>query len=299
MRVVSVLPSATELVFALGHGSELVGRSEECDHPAEVRRLPAVMRPRTWDAGLASATIDARVQRVRAGGESLYTLDVPLLASLAPDLLLTQDLCGVCSATPDEVVAACRRAGVAPKIVALTPRTLADVWDGARVVGEALGDASAGEDLAHELAGRGGRTAVSGELRVAVVEWLDPPILAGLWTPRMVEVAGGRYLGPAEGEVGRRTTWPEIARLAPDLLILSPCSFSVPRTREELRERALGASVAAVQPPAGILVADEAYFSRPGPRLADGVELLAHALRREEWRPPMPVESWSPETAVA
>ncbi|EQD46871.1 substrate-binding protein of ABC transporter, partial [mine drainage metagenome] len=128
MRVVSVLPSATEIVFALGRGHELVGRSAECDYPAEVRSRPVVMHPRTLDSLAASGEIDARVTAARARGESLYRLDVDRLRELRPDLLLTQDLCGVCSVTGDEVERACRDAGVHPAIVSLTPRRLEEVW---------------------------------------------------------------------------------------------------------------------------------------------------------------------------
>jgi iron complex transport system substrate-binding protein len=293
MRIVSVLPSATEIVAALGHGAELVGRSQECDYPPEVTGVPVVMRARTWEPNVASRAIDDRVQSTRARGESLYELDVPLLTRLAPDLLLTQDLCGVCSVTPTEVADACARAGVHPSIVSLTPRTLDDVWDSVETVANAIGDAAAGASLAASLTGRARPPTGRDRPRVAIVEWLDPPILAGLWTPRMVRAAGGEPVGPGEGETGERSTWARVAELRPDLLVLSPCSFSVDRTVRELRDRALAAAVEGIQPPLGVLVADEAYFSRPGPRLADGVELLLHRIRQDAWEPPMPAQTWA------
>ncbi|HLM91745.1 MAG TPA: cobalamin-binding protein [Thermoplasmata archaeon] len=300
MRVVSVLPSATETVFALGHGSDLVGRSSECDYPEAARHLPAVMRPRTWDAHASSAAIDRRVRTARAENESLYVLDIPLLRDLRPDVLLTQDLCGVCSVTGPEVQAACADAGVRPEVVSLTPRNLEEVWSSIETVGRALDDPTAGRTLATNLRSRTRRHRKIANPRVAVMEWLDPPILAGLWVPEMIEAAGATPLGPLSGEPGRRTTWAAVASERPDLVVLSPCSFSVHRTRAEFADTALRYEVARCKGAAfGTYVADEAYFSRPGPRLADGVDLLRHLLDREDWVPPMPVVPLSSAEAPA
>jgi len=300
MRVVSVLPSATEIVFALGHGSELVGRSAECDFPIAARELPVVMRPRTLDGDAPSQEIDARVREARGRNESLYTLDVPLLARLRPDLLLTQDLCGVCSVTEDEVWEACSRAGVAPAIVALTPRTLPEVWSSIESVGEALGDPRAGRELARRLRFRAPpRAGHDRDPSVLVVEWLDPPILAGLWTPEIVRAGGGRSLGPASGEPGERTSWERLRTLDPDLVIISPCSFSTSRTRRELEDPRLHRAIAGLSPPRGIFLADEAYFSRPGPRLADGADLVRNLLEGRTGGTPMPVEPWIESTGEA
>jgi iron complex transport system substrate-binding protein len=294
MRVISVLPSATEIVDALGHGSELVGRSSECDFPSEVRNLPVVMRPRTWDADRPSREIDERVRRARTRKESLYELDVDLLRELKPDLLLTQNLCGVCSVTEEEVAAACARAGVRPRVVSLAPTNLPQVWDSVETVGEALGDADSGEELARSLRSRT-RPGPSTGRTVAVVEWLDPPILAGLWTPDLVSAAGGAPVGPASSEPGARTTWPELASAPPDLLVVSPCNFSVARSKHELEnDPALLAAVRSVRSPLGVFVADEAYFSRPGPRLAAGAELIRTLLEGGKPQGPMPVESLPP-----
>lgn len=300
MRVVSVLPSATEIVWALGHGSELVGRSAECDFPPEVRGLPVVMRAKVEDSDRPSREIDDRVRRVRSAKESLYELDIELLRRLAPDVILTQDLCGVCSVTDAEVAAACARADVAPLILSLTPRTLSDVWESIERVGRALDDPGAGRDLAGRLRARTGDRPVPGTRpRVAVVEWLDPPILAGLWAPEIVRAAGAKIVGTRRGRPGVRTDWAAIAAAAPDLLVLSPCSFSVERSREELRDPALRSAVEGVRPRLGTFVADEAYFSRPGPRLADGVDLVRNLLANRAWTPPMPVESLSPSPEAA
>jgi iron complex transport system substrate-binding protein len=290
MRVISVLPSATEIVDALGHGSELVARSSECDFPPAVHKLPIVMHPRTWDSDRPSREIDERVRRARGRNESLYELDIPLLRELKPDLLLTQNLCGVCSVTEEEVVSACALAGVRPRVVSLAPTRLSEVWDSVETVGEALGYPDGGRELARSLRART-REAHSTGRTVAVVEWLDPPILAGLWTPDLVVAAGGVPVGPRSSEPGARTTWPELAQRPPDLLLVSPCSFSVARTKRELvDDLELLAAVRSVRSPLGTFVADEAYFSRPGPRLAAGAELVRTMLAGGNPKGPMPVE---------
>lgn len=296
MRVISVLPSATEIVYALGHGSELVARSSECDFPPGVRGLPTVMRPRTLDSERPSREIDERVRRARARQESLYELDIDLLRSLRPDLLLTQDLCGVCSVTEEEVASACAIAGIRPRVVSLTPRNLSEVWDTVETVGMALGEPDRGKELATALRTRTRARPRTGR-RVAVVEWLDPPILAGLWTPDLIEAAGGDPVGPRSGQPGLRTTWGELARETPDLVVLSPCSFSVPRSMRELEEPRLRGKVLSPHPALGTFLADEAYFSRPGPRLAEGAELIHALMVGAEPRGPMPVETLSPRSA--
>jgi iron complex transport system substrate-binding protein len=298
MRVVSLLPSATETVCALGHEAELVGRSAECDYPASIRGLPVLMRPKTWDADRPSREIDARVRRTLHAKESLYELDLDRLRALDPDVLFTQDLCSVCSVTDAEVAAACAKADVAPRIVSLTPRTLSDVWLSVDTVGRALNDAERGRDLVRALRVRSRvRPSEAGAPKVAVVEWLDPPIVAGLWAPDMIRSAGGQPLGVRRGRPGVRTTWDAIATLEPELTVISPCSFSVERTRRELKDPALGRAVGRVRSPRGVYLADEAYFSRPGPRLADGIDLLRSLLRGDAGSPPMPVEAW--ETPAA
>jgi iron complex transport system substrate-binding protein len=299
MRVVSVLPSATEIVFALGHGPELVGRSEECDYPLEARSLPVVMRPKSWDQERPSREIDARVVSVRSAGASLYELDVPRLRALRPDLLLTQDLCGVCSVTDREVEEACAEAGVRPRIVSLSPRRLEEVWSSVETVGSALGDADTGRRFAARLRSRSTLPPSTTTTRVAIVEWLDPPILAGLWTPDIVRAAGGTPLGPESGGVGLRTTWKEIAAMNPELLVLSPCSFSLERSLRELNDPQIARAVRDVDPEQGTFVADEAYFSRPGPRLAEGIDLVRGLLRGATHGFPMPVDRWGESSEEA
>ncbi|MGI0132366.1 MAG: cobalamin-binding protein [Thermoplasmata archaeon] len=296
MRIVSLLPSATEIVCGLGLRSSLVGRSEECDYPSSVRELPVIMHARAWDADRPSSEIDARVRSTRAAGASLYVLDVGHLTALRPDLLLTQDLCGVCSVTEAEVASACGLAGIAPTILSLTPRTLSEVWASVETIGRTAGCEGRARAMAEALRARSAATSVDGPPpRVAVVEWLDPPILAGLWTPEIVERAGADPLGPRRGEPGQRTRWSEIADARPDLLLVAPCSFGVERTLAELREGTeLARQLAACSPRLGTWIADEAYFSRPGPRLADGVELIRSILEGRPHDAPMPAAPWPP-----
>ncbi|MCI4334901.1 MAG: cobalamin-binding protein [Thermoplasmata archaeon] len=292
MRTVSLLPSATEVVARLGRFEDLVGRSEECDYPPEVRALPAVMRARVLDGEDRSEVIDDRVRRTRAAGQSLYELDLPLLRSLRPELLLTQDLCGVCSVTEEEVRAACAGAGIAPQILSLSPRNLSEVVDTVRVIGAALGVAPDAERevarLTEEFRADAPRT---GERpTVAVVEWLDPPILAGLWVPEMISCAGARtWRGPEPGETAIRTSWEALAADPPDHLVLSPCSFSLERTRAELARPPIAAQVAPLLAREA-WIADEAHFSRPGPRLAEGLSLLRAILSGDPPSSALPVE---------
>ncbi|MCI4346035.1 MAG: cobalamin-binding protein, partial [Thermoplasmata archaeon] len=278
---------------------ELVGRSEECDYPVELRNRPVVMKANALDGELPSAEIDERVRTTRARGESLYTLDLALLRELRPDLILTQDLCGVCSVTEAEVLDACRSANVDPAILSLSPRSLKEVAGTLREVAEALHDRVAGERAAADLERR--LTAPTHSLpirpRVAVVEWLDPPILAGLWVPEMILQAGGEpWGGVSEGSTGVRTTWSELASDPPDRLVLSPCSFSVARTLRELEAPGPKASLAPLGGTRGWWVADEAYFSRPGPRLWEGLELLRSIVEESTPTTSMPFERMLPGT---
>lgn len=302
MRVVSLLPSATEIVEFLGHGEELLGRSEECDFPPKVQQLPVVMRARTLDSAMASREINDRVQKVRGVGESLYALDIDLLRTLRPELILTQDLCSVCSVTGEEVASACSDAGVEPRILSLSPRTLEEVWNTIPAIASALGDAQAGRRASSELAQEAGPRVPrsSAAPRVAVVEWLDPPILAGSWTPDMIEWAGGRPYGGVHGGAPEvRTSWAEITHDPPEILVASPCSFPLDRTERELADPALERETSALRGATNFWLADEAYFSRPGPRLRWGIDLLRSLIEGRAPRAPMPVRRYLPVAEVA
>ncbi len=300
-RVVSLLPSATEILYLLGAGDLLVGRSEECDYPPAVSALPVVMRARTRDADRPSAEIDARVQAVRGAGESLYVLDLEKLQALRPEVIFTQDLCGVCSVTEEEVRRACRAVGLEAAIVSLSPRTLPEVAESIRTVARAVGRDRTAEAILAELEARERRAGRRGDRRpprLAVIEWVDPPILAGLWAPDQITGAGGRPMeGVHSGAVGVRTSWPELARAAPEIAVVSPCSFSVERTERELAAPGISRAVARLGCP--VWIADEAYFSRPGPRLWDGLELLHDLVDGAPRRTPRPVHRWTGAGAEA
>lgn len=300
MRIASVLPSATEIVCALGARADLVGRSEECDYPGTVRRLPVIMRARTLDGDFPSGEIDGRVRDSLGRQESLYSLDLDRLRQLRPDVLLTQDLCRVCSVTDAEVAEACTASGIAPRVVSLSPARLDDVWASIERIGTEVGRTAEGQRLGLALRRATSSPASAGpKPRVAVLEWLDPPMLAGLWVPDLVARAGGQPVGPRPGEHGLRLSWAAVADLAPDLVVVSPCSFSVERSRAELRRGRMGDALAGLHPVLGTWIADEAYFSRPGPRLAFGVELVRSLLRGVPPTAPMPVDRWAAPREVA
>lgn len=288
MRIVSLLPSATETVFALGRGAHLVGRSEECDYPTEARDRPVVMRARAHDQGRSSKDIDERVRASRDDPNGLYELDLGLLRSLAPDVILTQDLCRVCSVTDDQVREACRASGVDPTIVSVSPTRLAEVWGGILEIGRAVGAEREAADWVARADAQS-RPPIERNERlpsVAVVEWLDPPILAGLWVPDMIDAAGGSPWKVRAGAPGARIRWEQLGDPAPDLIVLSPCSFSVERTRTETRAGGLRDQIDGLRPRLGIWITDEAYFSRPGPRLLGGTALLRALLTGKQ--PPDP-----------
>ncbi|MCI4331132.1 MAG: cobalamin-binding protein [Thermoplasmata archaeon] len=252
------------------------------------------MRVRTPDSHLSSGEIDARVRSVRGEGESLYLLDLEVLQTLSPDVILTQDLCRVCSVTDEEVRVACRQVGIDPAIVSLTPSSLDGVWEGIQRVGDAIGAGAEATKLVRELRRRSspGESRDAKRPTTAVLEWLDPPIIAGLWTPEMIRAAGGEPWEATGGMPGRRTEWSAVARAELDLLVLSPCSFPVERTRAESEAEPTRSALDRIAPSLGVWIADEAYFSRPGPRLIDGVELLRGLLAGQEPPGKLPCERY-------
>ena len=285
MRIVSLLPSATEIVCEVGLGDQLVGVSHECDHPAAVRGLPRLTRS-LLDPAASSGAIDAAVRERMRSRQPLYALDGAALEALRPDLVVTQALCDVCAvAEADVEAAACRLPG-RPRVLNLEPHSLAEVLDAHVAVAaaagrEPLGLAARGRLQARidAIAARSAR--ISTRPGVVVLEWLDPPFTAGHWTPEIVQLAGGRELLGHAGEKSRRAEWKEIHAADPDLLAIALCGFDVPRSRLDLPllARAPGtAGLSAVRAGAVWLFDGNAHFSRPGPRLVEALELLAHAL---------------------
>ena len=278
MRIASLVPSATETLFALGLGDQVVAVTHECDHPEEVGRLPRLTSS-VIQEGLPPAEIDARVRELTGRGESLYGLDEPRLAELAPDLIVTQALCAVCAVSVDDVRAVAARLPGDPAVLSLDPVNLHEVLADAVELATACDVRLAGERLDLYLRNRleRVRTAVAGapRPRVAALEWLDPPFAGGHWVPEMIELAGGEDVLGKPGERSRTIEWAELEAAAPEVVIVMPCGLYADEAAAQAREhearlRALGARVVAVDAASS--------FSRPGPRLVDGTELLAHLL---------------------
>ena len=283
MRVVSLLPSATELLCAADGAALLVGRSHECDFPADLARVPVLTRARTHGGG--SAAIDAEVRASLAGGASLYELDERMLAELAPDVILTQSLCDVCSIdlrTVERVAAGLARR---PVIVNLDPKSVFDVFDDLLRVGEAVGRAAAAERAMVALRARYWSAVdfvnpyVPGP-EVLFLEWTDPPFCGGHWTPALIEAAGARHSLNRAGEKSRRVSPEEILESAPERIVVCPCGFDLDRTRQELsalektRWWPLLPAVLEGRPDAIAIVDGNQMFNRPGPRLVDAFEWL-------------------------
>ena len=289
MRIVSLLPSATEIAFAIGLGDQVVAVSHECDYPPEARQRPAVTRSPLHGHTLSSREIDRRTTEQLHEGGTLYYLDAEHLAALAPDLILTQELCDVCAVAQPEVERAVRVLGNAPRVLSLEPNTLGDVLGTIEVVGAATGCEPAAAALVGRLrarvaAVRAATAAVSNRPRMFCMEWTDPPWVAGHWVPEMVEIAGGTDVLGAAGAPSVRVEWERVREAAPDVLVAMPCGYDLART---LADRSVLAALPgwdalpAVQAGRAYAVDGSAYFNRPGPRLVDGLELLAHVLHPE------------------
>jgi iron complex transport system substrate-binding protein len=282
VRIVSLVPSATETLFALGLGDEVIAVTHECDYPSAVQELPKVTRdalPRDLTAGQIDAAVRARTEQ----GESIYELDAEALHELQPDLIVTQALCAVCAVSFDDVRAIAEQIASRPEVISLDPHTLGEVLGDVRTLAAATDRRDAGVALVQDAAARIDRVrlAVRGRRtpRVAALEWLEPLYVAGHWTPQLIEYAGGVDVLGMPGEHSERRSWAEVAAAEPDVVVAMPCGYDAERAHAEaltFRERlaALGAGEV-------VAVDAAAYFSRPGPRLIDGLELLAHVLHPE------------------
>ena len=280
MRVVSLLPAATEIVAALGALGRLVGVSHECDFPPEVRSLPRVTRTRV-DPAMPSAAIDRAMAEARRTGISPVEVDVDLMAHLRPDVLIGQSVCDVCAVGEGELARVVATLMPTPWVVTLHAHTLDQVLLDIGKVGEALELRDEAEELDGGLRYRLRRVqagATRQNPRVLVLEWLDPPYVAGHWVPELVELAGGQDVAGTAGEPSRPRPWEKLVALAPDVVVLALCGFDVPRAQTEL--------AAVTDPQARALLGrrvefldGNAYTSRPGPRLVDAAETLARLIR--------------------
>ncbi|HYN19454.1 MAG TPA: cobalamin-binding protein [Thermoanaerobaculia bacterium] len=281
MRIVSLVPNGTEILFALGAGDLVVGVSHECDYPAEARTRPiltgSALRP-----GMSAAEIDQVVAAQVGSGESLYTLNEARIAELAPDLIVTQQLCPVCAVSTEQVGDAIRPLPRCPEVVSLDPKTLADVFADIRRVGEAIGRTGEAEALLKSLERRleAVRARVRGlaRPRVAALEWLDPLFAGGHWVPEMVEAAGGIDVFAKPGDHSARLTPQQLREADPDVVIVMPCGYDEPGAAAQLAlviGRPEWRELRAVREGRVYPVDANGCFSRPGPRLVDGIERLA------------------------
>ena len=281
MRIASLVPSATEMLFALGLGGRVVAVTHECDYPPGAEQLPHLTRSVIGE-GLGAAEIDAAVRERTSRGESLYELDEDLLEELQVDLIVTQAVCEVCAVSFDDVRAVADRLPTKPEVISLDPSTLGEVLADVPRLAQAAGVPEAGEQLAADAGER--QEAVELDVadaprpRVVALEWLDPIYIAGHWVPQMIELAGGEDALGLPGERSRTAEWGEVEAAVPEVVVSMPCGYYAEQAAAEtIRWRRhlaqLGARVFAVDA--------AAYFSRPGPRVVDGVELLGHLLHPE------------------
>jgi iron complex transport system substrate-binding protein len=299
VRIVSLLPSATEIVFGLGLGADIVAVTDECDYPPEAKALPVVSRCVLADKDLAASEIDRVVADAELTGEPLYRIDEALLDELRPDIILTQDLCPVCALPAHQVEDALRGTQCTANVLSLDPHSIDDVLASIEEVGRALGVETRASNVVSALRGRidaiRARTSALARPRVLALEWGDPPWGAGHWVPEMIEIAGGVPLCGEHGRDSRRLDWSEIAAASPEIVVFMPCSYGLDDAVENAR--ALFEHEAFTQTPAvraGRVVATDAqsYFSRSGPRIVDGLDILASIVHPEVFGDP-------PDEAVA
>jgi iron complex transport system substrate-binding protein len=306
MRIVSLVPHATELLFALGLGPQVVAVTHECDHPPEALERSRVTRD-VLEPGLSAAGIDAAVRERTLSGEAIYELDRAALARLEPELIVTQALCPVCAVSYDEVAALARELPRRPEVISLDPKTLGETLEDVHTLARATGRAERGAELVRRARERVERVkqAVSGLVRprVAALEWLEPVYIAGHWTPELIELAGGEDVLGDPGQPSRTARWEAVAAAGPQVVVVMPCGYDAERSHEEAR--AYASELAAVGAERVVAVDASAYFSRPGPRLIEGLELLARALHPAAFSDPAPagrllaVEVDAPANAVA
>jgi iron complex transport system substrate-binding protein len=289
MRIVSLLPAATEIVGALGHMEWLVGVSHECDYPPEAKDRPRVTRCEIHEAGLPSADVDRWVRETLAATGTLYTMDEPLLRRLEPDVILTQRLCDVCAVGYGSVAALAASLPRPPRVVNLEPSCLADIFGDIRRVAAALWDPERGEAAVQSLEqrvevvrSRVARTAV--RPRCFLMEWIDPPFCAGHWGPELVEIAGGVEPLGRKGQDSTRILWESVLEAQPEVLVLACCGYRAERTLRDLpilQGYPGWETLPAARSGQLYVVNGSAYFSRPGPRVVDSLEILAEILHPE------------------
>jgi iron complex transport system substrate-binding protein len=293
MRVITLLPAATEIVAALGGMQHLVGISHECDYPASVQHLPRVTVTPV-NGGAPGAAIDAQVRRLREADLPVIGVDADQIRRLAPDLIITQDLCDVCAVADGQVHRLAAVMQPSPRILTVRARNLRGIWDDIRRVGLALDLESEAEEFVMGLESRLRRVRRADpgtEARVLCLEWLEPLYLAGHWVPDLVDAAGGKDVGARAGDHSARREWSSLTSLRPDVILVMLCGFGVDRARAELDSLSDPAALTLLRQAPVWIIDGNAYTSRPGPRVVDGASRIQHALLG---RPARGVEQWQP-----
>ncbi|MHB8743112.1 MAG: cobalamin-binding protein [Sulfuricaulis sp.] len=285
MRIVSFLPAATEMIYLLGLQDQLVGRSHECDYPPQVRDKPIIVDCALDLSVLSLAEIDIAVTRQLAAGNSLYKVDEAQLRAAAPDLLVTQNLCQVCGPAGNEVTQVLKTMAAPPRILWQTPRNFDEMLDALRTLGIETGTQEKAENWIEGAVARiraiASTTMRLERVRVSFLEWVDPIYCGGHWIPQMLEWAGGVDRNSRNGTDSVRIAWQDVLDYRPDVIVIAPCGFNTVKARQQavlMQQRAGWAGLPAVQRGRVYAVDANAYFARPGPRLVDGVELLAHLI---------------------
>lgn len=298
MRICSFFSSATELLYALDCGRWVVGRSERCDYPAGALHIPVVVRSRIASEKLSSRGIHEAVEDLRSKGEHHYQIDLALLRDLKPDLVVTQELCNVCAAGHPEVLEAIQQLSHKPRVVTVSARRFEELFDSIETLGRATGQ----EEQARALSGQLRQEVEAIQQRIRQVrakpnvwcaEWLDPLLAAGHWIPELVEMAGGVDGLGKIGEDSARVEWDQVRRYDPDCIVVMPCSFSLARTIKEmplLTQRPGWETISAVRAKR-VYAVENSFFHRPGPRLIQGLKLMASLFHPDRFPPPPPSQS--------
>jgi iron complex transport system substrate-binding protein len=296
-RIVSFLPAATEMVFALGLGDQLAGVTHECDFPGEARTKPVVVRPSMDLDKMSLREIDVAVAACIGSGGSLYAVDENLMVQLKPDLILTQNLCQVCATSGNDLASVLKLLEPAPEILWMTPHSLAEIFENMRDLGRATDRSGAAQSCIQQCRARLERVAarssqVSRRPRVFCMEWADPVYCAGHWVPEMVELAGGTDELARCGTDSVRIAWADVLEWSPEVIIFSPCGFSLEKALEQvgyLEAQPGWGDLPAVRNGRVFAVDANSYFARPGPRVVEGTEILAHLLHPElfDWNGPV------------
>jgi iron complex transport system substrate-binding protein len=288
MRIVSLVPHATELLFTLGLGRDVVGVTHECDYPPAALERRQVTRD-VLPAGLGAGEIDAAVRDRTLNGDAIYALDREALAQLEPDLIVTQALCPVCAVSYEQVAELADELPSRPRVISLDPKTLGETLGDVRTLAEATGRRDRGGELIRQASARIDRVRLAVRAqprpRVAALEWLDPVYVAGHWTPQLIELAGGEDVLGLPAKPSETRSWEAVAAAEPEVVVVMPCGYDAPRAHREALTYA--SELAALKAQRVVAVNASAYFSRPGPRLIDGLELLAQILHPERFGDPL------------